>query len=310
VDELRFDGRVAIVTGAGGQPNLGQAYASLLAERGARVVVNDLGVGPDGRGIQRADAEAVAQEIRDAGGEAIADTNSVATEDGAKAVVQTALDTWGRVDVVVNNAGIFQSSPFEEMSAGDITGMVDAHLLGSIWMSRAAWPHMKEAGYGRIVNIVSGALFGYARMAVYGAVKGGCLALTRCLASEGIPYGIKVNALGPGADTVAASYFSIDPDGPRDPYRTVGLVAPATVYLAHESIPFSGKYLEARCGMVAEVFLGHTKGILNTELTLEDVAENIDQILDRDGFDALPEGFKTNEEIDPRFRPYVPYVPA
>jgi NAD(P)-dependent dehydrogenase (short-subunit alcohol dehydrogenase family) len=305
VDELRFDGRVAIVTGAGGRPNLGQTYAALLAERGARVVVNDAGVGPDGRGTLPAEAEAVAREIRDAGGEAIADTNSVAEEDGAVAVVQTALDTWGRVDIVINNAGIFATAPFEEMSSTDVRGMVDAHLMGAIWMCRAAWPHMKTAGYGRIVNTVSAALFGYARMAIYGAVKGGCLALTRCLASEGIPYGIKVNALGPGANTVAASLFGA-PDVPRDARRKPALVAPVTLYLAHESVPFSGKYLEANRGRAMQVFLGQTKGYVNDDLSLEDVAENIEQILDPEDFETIPEAPMTNEQNDVRFRPYVP----
>ena len=159
--ELRFDGRVAIVTGAGGQdPSLGRSHATLLAERGAKVVVNDLGVGPDGRGIMRANAQQVADEIRAAGGEAVPDQHSVAEEEGARSVVATALDTWGRLDIVVNNAGVCFMAHFDKISSADIRQIIDVHLMGTLWMCRAAWPHMREAGYGRIVNTTSGAMFG------------------------------------------------------------------------------------------------------------------------------------------------------
>jgi NAD(P)-dependent dehydrogenase (short-subunit alcohol dehydrogenase family) len=304
-ERLRFDGRVAIVTGAGGRPSLGQAYAHLLAERGARVVVNDLGVGPDGRGVQRAHAEAVAQEIRDAGGEAIADTNSVAEPDTAKSVVQTALDAWGRVDVLINNAGVQNFAPFAEMSDEDVRRIVGVHTLGTIWMSRAVWPHMQEAGYGRIVNTVSRSLFGYARMVVYASAKAAGIGFTRCLAAEGASRGIQVNALGPGAFTNAEEYFAADPDTPAG-LRTVERVAPVAIFLAHETCPFSGKYLETRSGIVTEVFLGQTKGYENASLTPEDVADNVDQILDRDGYEAIPEISKMSEEIDAQFRIYTP----
>src|SRR4051812_39167208 len=121
VDQLKFDGRVAIVTGAGGNPGLGRSYAMSLAARGARVVVNDLGTGPDGRGVLRTHADAVVDEIVAAGGEAVADTHSVADEDGAKAVVRTAIDTWGKVDILINNAGVFYASRFDEISSSDLT---------------------------------------------------------------------------------------------------------------------------------------------------------------------------------------------
>src|SRR5262245_38795592 len=135
MSELRFDGRVVIVTGAGGDyPSLGRVYATAFAARGAKVVVNDLGVGPDGRGIQRAHADTVAQELIAAGGEAVANTDSVATEEGAQSIVQTALDTWGRVDAVVNNAGVCPMAEFDEFSANDIRRIVDTHLMGNIWM--------------------------------------------------------------------------------------------------------------------------------------------------------------------------------
>ncbi|MEE3754314.1 SDR family NAD(P)-dependent oxidoreductase [Mycobacterium intracellulare] len=149
--ELRFDGRVAIVTGAGGQePSLGRSHAKLLAQRGAKVVVNDLGVGPDGRNVLRANAEQVADEICAAGGEAVADLHSVADEDGARRVVQTALDVWGRVDILVNNAGVCFMAHFDEISDADLRNVIDVHLMGTVWMCRAAWPHMRDAGYGRM----------------------------------------------------------------------------------------------------------------------------------------------------------------
>src|ERR1700722_8080028 len=208
--DLRFDGRVAIVTGAGGRPSLGRAYAHLLAARGAKVVVNDLGVGPDGHGREPAHAEIVAKEIVDAGGEAIADLNSVAEEDSARAVVQTALDAWGHVDIVVNNAGVVVLAEFAEISAKDIRNIINVHLFGNIWMCRAVWHHMREREYGRIVNITSGALLGTRYVVPYGAAKGGILSLTRGLAVEGADRNIKVNTLGPAAATAALSLLSVE----------------------------------------------------------------------------------------------------
>jgi NAD(P)-dependent dehydrogenase (short-subunit alcohol dehydrogenase family) len=171
---LRFDGKVAIVTGGGGQkPSLGRSHALFLASRGAKVVVNDIGVGPNGRSEVPASAAALVDEIRAAGGEAVADTNSVATAESAKAVVQTALDAFGGVHIVVNNAGVALLADFDELSDGDIGRMMDVHLMGPIWMCRAAWPHMKRQRYGRIVNVGSTAIFGIRGTAVYGAAKGG-----------------------------------------------------------------------------------------------------------------------------------------
>jgi NAD(P)-dependent dehydrogenase (short-subunit alcohol dehydrogenase family) len=307
--ELRFDGRVAIVTGAGGNPSLGRSYAQLLASRGAKVVVNDLGVGPDGRGIQRANAEAVAAEIRDAGGEAIADLNSVAGSDSAKAVVQTALDAYGQVDILINNAGVAILAEFDEISDADIDKVIDVHVKGQIWMARAVWPHMKERGYGRIVDITSGAMFGLKYVTIYGAAKGGVFGLARGLAVEGRHFGIKVNALGPAAATIAIVHLNVESEWSKNQMETMPAekVAPAVALLAHEDCPCSGKYIEAVAGRVTERFFGETQGYYNAEITLEDLAENWERVVDRTDPAWLGDigVFEDTDIISPK-----PYVPA
>jgi NAD(P)-dependent dehydrogenase (short-subunit alcohol dehydrogenase family) len=290
--ELRFDGRVAIVTGAGGQnPSLGRSHATLLAERGAKVVVNDLGVGPDGRGILRANAEQVAEEIRAAGGEAVADQHSVAEEEGAQSVVATALDTWGRLDIVVNNAGVCFMAHFDEISSADIRQIIDVHLMGTLWMCRAAWPHMREAGYGRIVNTTSGAMFGIENLSIYGAAKSGIFGLTRGLAVEGAAFGIKVNALGPAANTNAIRHFN-----ETSPFTSLmeahfptSLVSPAVAYLAHEDCQLSGANLEAGAGNVGLRVFGQTAGYTDTDLSVEKVQENLSTITDKSTTTTIPD---------------------
>ena len=281
--ELGFDGRVAIVTGAGSNPGLGRAYSHLLAARGAKVVVNDLGVGPDGRGTAPADAKAVADEIVAAGGEAVADGHSVADVAGARAIVQTALDTWGRVDVVVNNAGVCHVTSFDEITPGDIQNTIDVHLMGTLWMCRAAWPAMRESGYGRIVNTTSGAMFGEPHLSVYGAAKAGIFGLTRGLALEGAPLGVRVNAIGPGAATRAAVHnyeFTADAIGSFTRNFPPEAVAPVVCFLAHETCEVSGTLIQAASGSVAGTFFGNTTGYQNPQLSMEDVADNLATIFD------------------------------
>jgi len=283
MDELRYDGQVAIVTGAGGNPGLGRTYARLLAARGARVVVNDLGVGPDGRGVVPTDAQAVVDEIVADGGEAIADGHSVADEAGARAIVQAALDAWGRVDVLVNNAGVCHVSTFDEISIADVRSTIDVHLLGSLWMCRAAWPTMSAARYGRIVNTTSGAMFGEAMLTVYGAAKAGIFGLTRGLALEGAPRGIRVNAIGPGAATAAAVHsYDFAPEALEgfSSHFPPEAVAPAVGFLAHESCEVSGALLQVASGDVSATLFGHTGGYRNPDLTVEDIAGNLDAIFD------------------------------
>jgi NAD(P)-dependent dehydrogenase (short-subunit alcohol dehydrogenase family) len=285
VSELRFDGRVVIVTGAGGTPSVGRAHARLFAERGAKVVVNDVGIGGDPHGSKPASAETIAAEINDAGGEAVADTHSVATEESAQRVVQTALDAWGRVDVLVNNAGVGVVADFGDYTSYDIQRLVDVHLMGGIWMSRAVWPHMIGAGYGRIVNTCSGGMYGMDGLTVYGAAKAGMYGLTRGLANEGALHGIRVNAISPGAYTnsVDPFYTIEDPDAKQAfiDAQPPELVSPAVVFLAHEANEVSGMLFDVSGGSVTATFLAASSGYQDRELTPEAVQGHVDQILDQ-----------------------------
>ena len=283
---MRFDGQVAVVTGAGGNPGLGRAHSMLLASRGAKVVVNDLGVGPDGRRVLPADPRAVVAEIEAAGGEAVADLHSVADEASAREVVQTALDRWGRVDILVNNAGIGVVSDFDEIEPSHLEKVIGVHLMGSIWMSRAVWPHMRKAGYGRIVNTTSGGMWGLAGLTVYGAAKFGIYGLTRGLALEGGRYGIKVNAVSPGGVTNSFHHFYTIHD-PAAMEAFVGhqpaeLVSPMVAYLAHESCELTGGLFDSSAGTVSARLFGSTPGYTNPNLTIEDVRDHVSEILDTD----------------------------
>jgi NAD(P)-dependent dehydrogenase (short-subunit alcohol dehydrogenase family) len=284
-EHLGFDGRVVIVTGAGNDPSLGRAYARLFAQRGARVVVNDFGVGSDGRGRKRADAVAVAEQITAEGGIAVADTNSVAEQESAAAIVRTALDAFGRVDVLINNAGVVNHAPFDVLSDNDIRRMVDVHLMGSVWVTRAAWPVMKANGYGRIVNITSGAMFGLPHVSAYGAAKGGLFGLARNLAVEGAPHGIKVNALSPsggGASVMTFNDEQTEWTKMMNERQRPELVAPAVALLAHERCPCSGKTFEVAGGRVQEIFFARSAGYDNVDITVEDLLANWDLVTDRD----------------------------
>jgi NAD(P)-dependent dehydrogenase (short-subunit alcohol dehydrogenase family) len=287
---LRFDGRVAVVTGAGGNPSLGRSYALLLASRGANVVVNDLGTGPDGRGVQRVHAADVAREIVAAGGEAIADENSVADPESARAIVQAALDNWGRIDILVNNAGARRHASFDEISDDDIELIVGSHLLGTIWMSRAVWAHMHRARYGRIVIIASRAALGSRYTTIYGAVKSGIVGLTRGLAIEGAEYGIGVNAVAPGATTAAIGYLTTRlEDSPERAQTTPEQVAPLVGLLAHETCDVSGKLFISSGGRSVEVFYNETRGWTGSDIEIEDVRDHFADLTDRRGSTDVPD---------------------
>lgn len=288
MDELRFDGRSAIVTGAG--RGVGRCHALLLASRGAKVVVADLGGALEGGGSSSAPADEVVAEIAAAGGEAVACHASVAEETGAASIVQTALDAFGRVDVVVNNAGIANPESFEDDSPDQFRRMVDVHYLGTAYVTRAAWPHMVEAGYGRIVNTTSEAVLGFVPKAIsYAGAKGGVLGFTRALALEGPAHGIRVNAVVPRAQTrlsapeVMAKTYDVPIEtfdsGSMDQYAP-DLVSPAAVFLAHESCRLDGALLVSGGGQVMRIAFVCNEGITKEHMTPEDVAENLDKLQD------------------------------
>lgn len=282
MEKLRFDGRTTIVTGAGGNPSLGRAHALLLGARGANVVVNDIGCTEAPNYLGTASAQAVADEIRAAGGNAVADTHSVASEEGAQAVVQTALDAFGSVDVLVNNAGISIAAAFDEISTIDTQRHIDVNLMGTVWMCRAAWPHMRKAGYGRIVNTGSGAFAGMWGFAIYGASKGGIFSLSRALAVEGVPFGIRVNTVNPGGFTrmlLAQQYSSSPMYQHAEQNLPADLVSPAVAYLCHESCPVTGECFDAMGGTVQRSYIAQTPGFTDHALTIETLAGHWDEVM-------------------------------
>ena len=283
--EITFDGRVAIVTGAGG--GLGRTYALDIARRGGKVVVNDLGGSVDGQGGSDAAAQKVVDEIKAAGGEAVADTNSVATPEGGQAIVQTALDAFGRIDIVVNNAGILRDKSFHNMGPDLVDPVLDVHLRGAFYVTQPAWVHMREQSYGRVVVTASSAgLFGNFGQANYGAAKMGLVGLAHVLAQEGERNNIKVNAIAPTAGTrMTREIFGDELADKLAP----GLVSPLVAWLVHEDCPVSGHIYSVGGGRVARVFVGEGPGYLRTDapLTVEDVRDHFDEIERTDDFMLL-----------------------
>lgn len=303
MSELRFDGQVAVVTGAG--RGLGRQYALLLAARGARVVVNDLGGSVTGDGVDEEAAEDTVRLIVDAGGDAVADTHSVATPEGGQAIVDTALHAWGQLDIVVNNAGSVLDAPFANVTATRLDPLIDVHLKGAFNVTRPAWKVMRDNGYGRIINTTSAAgLLGAPRMSNYGSAKTGLLGFTRVLAAESAEHGITVNAIAPiaatrmldyslgsvaaldDAEAVAAAEEVMRPFRERlDP----ALVAPVVAYLAHAVCAVSGEIYTVGGGHVARFFVGRTRGYHKADLSVEDVAAHLDEIRDAAEF-TIPAG--------------------
>src|SRR5579875_475181 len=276
---LSFDDQVAIVTGAGG--GLGRCHALELARRGARVVVNDLGSAVDGSGASMSAAQAVVDEITAAGGTAIANGDSVATEAGGAAIVAAAMDTFGRVDILVNNAGILRDAAFKNMTAEQVDAVLSVHLAGAFNVTRAVWPVMREQNYGRIVQTTSGTgLFGNFGQANYGAAKMGLVGMMHVLAIEGARNGIAINAIAPIARTRMTEKIMGEAGKAMDP----ALVTPVVVYLSHRNCDRTAYIYSVGGGKVSRVFIGVTKGIEDAALTAETVADSIDEIDDSSTF--------------------------
>ena len=287
MEEWRFDGRTAIVTGAGGNPSLGRAHALLLGARGANVVVNDIGVDPEARHYPgAASAEAVAEEIRRAGSKAVACTASVTSPEGAATIARAALDAFGRIDILVNNAGISIGAPFDEISDRDLQRHIDVNLMGSLWCARAVWPQMKAQGYGRIVNITSSSMTGFANQVAYAASKGGAWSMTRSLAAEGEAHGIKVNAVSPGGYTRLV-ISTCEDDSPLLANARENLPpelsSPAVAFLAHEACPVTGECIDSVGGEVQRCYIARTTGFNERDHTIETIARRWGEVMDLTG---------------------------
>ncbi len=278
--ELGYEGRVAIITGAGG--GLGRQHALMLAKRGALLVINDLGGAIDGTGANVGAAQLVVDEIVALGGEAVADTNSVATPEGGAAIVQSALDAFGKVDILVNNAGILRDKAFHNMTPDLLNPVLDVHLKGAFNVTQPAFVKMREQGYGRIVCTSSAAgIFGNFGQTNYGAAKMGLVGFTRVLAVEGARFNIRANAIAPLALTRMTENIMGGGLGERlDP----ALVSPLVGWLTHEDCADSGEVYAVGGGRVARVFIAETVGFTKADLTVEDVRDNWATIRNEDGY--------------------------
>ena len=280
---MSFEGKVAIVTGAGG--GLGKEHSLELARLGAKVVVNDLGGSVDGSGQGDA-ADMVVEEIRAAGGTAVANKDSVSDREGAKRIVETAVNEFGTVDILINNAGILRDKSFKKMTLDEWDIVINVHLNGSAYVTWHAWPIMYEKNYGRIVftSSVSG-IYGNFGQANYGAAKMGMVGMMNNLSREGASHNVHVNCLSPGAATrMTASVpgSSIDADNP-DPANHPKLVTPAAIFMVSEDAP-NGRVIQAARGRFASDMVFAIKGVdLGLDAGWEDVAENAEEILAQEG---------------------------
>jgi len=271
--ELRFDNRVAVITGAG--RGLGRAYAMLLASKGAKVVVNDTGVSLGGDGVDVGPARDVVQAIEAAGGEAMASTHSVSTPEGGKAIIDAALERYGRIDILIHNAGIVRRGSLKELSYEDFETVLDVHLRGAFHVVRPAFPIMCKAGYGRIVLTSSiNGLYGNRNVVNYSVAKAGIIALSNVTALEGADEGVKCNVILPGAVTRMAEGLDTSAYPPMDPE----LVAPVVGWLSHESCSISGEMLISMAGRAARAYVAESPGVYRQQWSIEDVAEQLDAI--------------------------------
>jgi NAD(P)-dependent dehydrogenase (short-subunit alcohol dehydrogenase family) len=281
LSDINFDGRVAIVTGAGG--GLGRTYALDLAARGAQVVVNDLGGSVDGKGGDHAAAQKVVDEIKAAGGEAVPNYDSVMTPEGGANIVKTAVDAFGKVDVVINNAGFLRDKSFLKLTWDDLDAIIDVHLKAAFYVSQPAFAIMKEDGYGRFVFTASNATFGNFGQTNYAAAKNGLIGLSNTIAVEGARSGILSNVIMPVAKTRMTEELLgsfADVLGPE-------YVTPMVAYLSSEACTTTHGAYSAAGGRYARVFTGLAPGWFagkGASVAAEDIAAHIEEIEAQEGY--------------------------
>ncbi len=282
MEKIRFDGKVAVITGAGG--GLGKAYAKLLASRGAKVVVNDLGGTFDGTGSDSTPAQQVVDEIKAEGGEAVANYDSVAEWASAEKIIQAAIDNFGRIDILINNAGILRDKSFLKMELEDYHKIMDVHLNGTFYCSKAAFSHMKGQTYGRIVSTASAAgLYGNFGQINYGAAKLGIVGMMNCVAQEGVRYNIKANTIVPTAGTRLT--FTVMPEDVIGKVKP-DFVAPMVAWLCSDNCEDSGKIFSAGGGYFSRAAIVEGPGVVfdsKQEISVDMVAEKIDQVKNLEG---------------------------
>lgn len=289
MNDLRFDDRVAVITGGG--RGLGRSYALLLASRGAKVLVNDPGSSLAGSGADTGPAAEVVGEIRAAGGEAGSCFESVATAKGGRAIIEAALDLYGRIDILIHNAGNTRHASMKEMTEEDFDAVLDVHLHGGFHVARPAFALMCKARYGRIVLTSSiGGLYGERTIANYCAAKAGLIGLANVLALEGASEGVTCNIILPGAVTRMAQGRDVSNYPPMSP----DLVAPVVGWLAHESCPSNGEMLISMAGRIAKAFVAETAGVYRPAWTIEQVADQMEAVGNKSEpvvFPVVPRGF-------------------
>ena len=302
---IRFDGKVAIVTGAGG--GLGKAYAQLLAARGAKVLVNDLGGDFIGQGANPGYAQAAAAEIRAAGGIAEANTDSVADTRGANAIVQQALDTWGAVDILVNNAGVVTSNG-SLSTVTDENYAIDMNVAagGTFRMMRAVWKHMMDKNYGRIVNVASGSFFGMGSAVPYPAAKGAVIGMTRgvAVATNFLKKNVKINVIMPISWSRMTTLMGPEVENAMQRDFPPERVAPVVAWLAHADVSCNGEIFSVGGGHFARIFIAETRGYASPtkELCIEEVRDHFAQAMHIEPFtipkDALEEAGLHESSVD------------
>lgn len=283
MSDLSFDQRVVVITGAG--RGLGRAYAILLASAGARVVVNDPGGSLAGDGGDESPAQSVVNEIRSAGGEAVASLDSVATPEGGRAIIDCALEHYGRIDALVHNAGIVRPASLRSMPLADFEAVLDVHLRGAFHVLQPAFDHMCSAGFGRIVLTSSiGGLYGNHNVGNYAVAKSGMIGLCNVAALEGEEHDVKCNIIVPGAVTRMAEGIDTSAYPPMDPE----LVAPVVGWLCHEACSVSGEMLVSIAGRIAKAYIAETEGVYQPQWSMRQVGERIEEIRDESASWSLP----------------------